>query len=258
MKKLALLLVAAPLALAACGGSSKALKVDPVAYVKHAANRTVATTEHLAMTGSMSVAGQSGSLKMSMSGDFGSSPLQGNLQFAMTAPDTNVKFSEIVDGKTLYLRAPGMPGGKSWLKADLATVSASTHIDLLQSMSQSPVQALQRLEAAGTVKQVGTDTIDGVQTTHFQVTNLDPSKLVHGAKFLNPNDVKFGVIDVWVGNDNGYVYRETVPLTLDVDGQTGTMTMQVDLSKFGEAVHVNVPPAKDTVDLTQLMQDHAS
>ncbi len=260
MKKLALVLVAAPLALAACGGSSSPqVKVDPVAYVKHAASRTVATSEHMAMTGSVTVEGQPGSLQMSMDGDVQNSPLKANLQYAMTAPaGTSLKFSEIFDGTTIYVRSPrvGLPAGKTWSKVDLAAFSKSAHVNFLQSMSESPTQALQRLKGAGTVTQVGTETIRGVETTHFQVTNIDLSKLAKGAKLSNPNAVRFGAIDVWVGNDNGYVYRESVPLTLTVQGQTGTMKMQVDLSNFGEAVHVTVPPAKDTVDMTKLIKEH--
>ena len=257
MKKLALVLAAAPIALAACGGSST-LKVDPVAYVKHAASRTVATSEHMAMTGSVTVDGQPGSLQMSMDGDVQNSPLKANLEYAMTAPGTTLKFSEIFDGTTIYVRSPrvGLPAGKTWSKLDLAAFSKSAHVNFLQSMSESPTQALQRLKGAGTVTQVGTETIRGVETTHFQVTNIDLSKLTKGAKLSNPDAVRFGAIDVWVGNDNGYVYRESVPLTLTVQGQTGTMTMQVDLSNFGEAVHVTVPPAKDTVDMTKLIKEH--
>ena len=41
---------------------------------------------------------------------------------------------------------------------------------------------MQQLEAAGSVKSVGTETIDGVETTHYHVANLDLSKLPHGAK----------------------------------------------------------------------------
>ena len=44
MKKFALLLLVAPLALAACGGASSTgpAKVDPVSYVRHAARSTAA------------------------------------------------------------------------------------------------------------------------------------------------------------------------------------------------------------------------
>ena len=260
MRKLALLLLVAPLALVACGSSSPRVTADPVAYVKRAANRTVGTTEHIAMTGTMTAAGQPGSLKLSMSGDLGSFPLRGNFQLAMKAPGSNVKISEVFDGKTLYLHSPGerAPGGKAWMKVDLAALSKSAHVDFLQSMSQSPALALEQLKAAGKVSQVGAETIDGVQTTHFQIADIDVSKLAKGVMLANPNQVKFGAIDVWVGNDNGYVYREKVPLTVTIGNQTGTMTMQVDLSHFGEAVHANVPSAKETVDMTKLIKEHAA
>jgi LppX_LprAFG lipoprotein len=260
MKKIALLLVAAPLMLAACGGSSNALKVDPVAYVKQAAHKTASTfSEHMTLTGSVDAGGQTAPIQGS--GDFANAPLKGDFSFSLSAPTgESVKFDEVFSGKTLYVRSPSLtshlPSGKKWASLDFAALGHAMHIDTLNQMSESPTQALQRIEAAGTVKQVGSQTIDGVQTTHFQVTNLDLSKLAPGAKLPATSSFKYGPIDVWVGNDTGYVYRESMSFDISESGQTATMKMQTDFSKFGEPVHVTVPTAKETVDMTKRIKGH--
>jgi hypothetical protein len=118
-------------------------------------------------------------------------------------------------------------------------------------MSQSPAQMLKQLEGAGSVKSLGTETIDGVQTTHYQLT-IDISKLPQGAKIEALVHPKYGPIDVWIGNDNGYVYRESLSASFSAHGQSASMTMKVDFSKFNEPVTVAIPPASQTVDMSKL------
>jgi hypothetical protein len=52
-----------------------------------------------------------------------------------------------------------------------------------------------------------------------------------------------GRYDVWIG-DNGYVHR--VKAIVTTGGATPTVT--TDLSAFGEAVSVTVPPASEAFD----------
>lgn len=254
MRRVALLLLAAPLALVACGSSKQAVvHGDPVAYVRHAATKTAGTpSEHMTMTGTISVSGIS--VTVDGSGDFSNARQTGSFVATFAAAGKSGKINEVLDGTTIYLSSPlftrGLPSGKKWLKLDLAAFGKAQGINYSSLMSQSPTQALQRLEAAGTVTQVGSETIDGVATTHFRVEHLDISKLPQGAKIEALGHPTYGPIDVWVGNDNGYVYRETLSLSYSVKGQTASMTIRTDLSNFGEAVHVTVPPPDQTVDET--------
>ncbi|MDX6482098.1 MAG: hypothetical protein QOG85_2608 [Gaiellaceae bacterium] len=258
MKKLALVLVVAPLALVACGGgaSSTAPKLDPVAYVKHAASKTASmASEHMTVSGNVSV-GLMG-VKMNGSGDFSNTNKTGQMSVAMTLMGQDVRMNEILTGTTIYMSSPlfsaELPAGKTWMKLDLEKLGQSHGIDYSSLMSQSPTQTLQRLGAAGSVKSVGTETIDGVETTHYQVTNLDISKLPQGSKIeslgLHP---KYGPIDVWIGTADGYVHRESMSFTYSMNGQSASMDMTINLSKFGEAVNVKIPPASKTVDGTSL------
>ena len=260
MKRFALLLVAAPLVLAACGGSSNAqVKLDPVAYVKHAAQKTAATSEHMTMTVKMNL----GPMSMSIggSGDFSSSPLKGSFALHMAFFGQSIQMQEVLDGTTIYMGSPLFAkdmGGKKWVKLDLAELGKVQGFDMTSLMTRNPAHAIEQLKAAGTVTKVGTETIDGAATTKYRVTNLDISKLPQGAKIKALGHPKYGPIDVWIGDANGYIYRETMSIgftpaaSSGMGGQSVKMTMVVNLSKFGEAVHVTIPPASETGDATNL------
>lgn len=255
MKKIALLVLAAPLALAACGGGSSSVKVDPLAYVKASAHKTARlTSEHMTMTMTGSAAGQN--ISMQGSGDYTNSPLQGSMTMSMSVLGQDMQLKAVEAGTTIYIQSPmfssQLPGGKSWVKFDLQKAGSKLGINYSSLMSQSPTSALQQLGAAGSVKTIGTETIDGVETTHYQVTNLDLSKMPQGAKIQALAHPKYGPIDVWIGNKDGYVYRESFSFSYSVAGQSASMSMRVDLSKFGEKVNVAVPPASDVFDATNL------
>ncbi len=260
MKNVVLLLVAAPLALAACGGSSSSqVKVDPLAFVKHSAQKTAALpSEHMTMKATIGMGPVS--VKLTGSGDFATATKKGQMNLALSVAGQRLPVDEITDGTTIYIKSPifgsQFSGGKTWTKIDLQKLAGSqaTHTKLLSSlMSRSPSQALRQLLAAGSVKNVGSETIDGAETTHYQITNLDLSKMPHGAQFQALAHPKYGPINVWIGNKDGYVYRESLSFTYSVAGQSAAMSMRIDLSKFGEKVNVAIPPASKTVDFSNLV-----
>jgi hypothetical protein len=260
LKKIALLLLCSPLLLAACGSSSHAqVTADPIAYVKHAGKKTAGLpSEHMTMTATISVGGLKGT--MTGSGDFANATRQGQMDVvAGAAGRDTTHVREVISGTTIYLRSPvydaQLPKGKTWMKLDLQKAGASAHINYSSLlMSQSPPRGLLQLEAAGSVKSIGVETIDRVETTHYQVTNLDITKLPQGAKIQALAHPKYGPIDVWIGNKDGYVYRESLSFTYSAAGQSGSMAMRVDLSNFGEKVDVNVPPANTVFDASSLIR----
>ena len=153
------------------------------------------------------------------------------MNMTMSVLGRSVKFNAVEDGTTMYMQSPlftsQLPGGKTWMKIDLQKAGSKLGLDYSSLMSQNPASALDRLKAAGSVKSLGTETIDGVQTTHYQVTNLDISKLPQGGKILSLAHPKYGPIDVWTGNNDGYVYRESIPMSYSVAGQSASMSMQI-------------------------------
>ena len=258
MKKIALLVLTAPLVLAACGGGSSAqVKADPVAYVRHAAAKTAGLpSEHMTMQITATVAGTS--VTMNGSGDFSNRPAKGTLQMAMSAAGHNISIREVVDGTTAYMSsqlfAPALPSGKTWMKLDMQKVGKSQGINFSQLLSQTPTTSLQRLEASGTVTSVGPETLYGTATTHYRVTNLDLSKLPQASKLLAAAhvSVKYGPIEVWIGNADGYVRQMSFSASASVAGQSVDMSATMTFTKFGEAVNVRIPPANQTFDATSL------
>ncbi|HLY87108.1 MAG TPA: hypothetical protein VKO84_11480 [Gaiellaceae bacterium] len=257
MRRLPLVLLAAPLALVACGGSSSSSqsKLEPVSYVRHAARVTASTpSEHVTTSVTLGV----GPVNVSLAGagDYSNTAHTGVFAMRMSLLGKNTKVNEIEDGTTIYVSSPlfakSLPAGKTWLKLELASLGKSSGIDFASLLDRSPTQALQQLQAAGTLTRVGAGTIDGAATTHYRVQNLDVSKLPQGAKLESFGRYTYGPIDVWIGNTSGYVYRETLPFTFSSSGQSGSASIHADFSKFGEKVHVTVPPASETVNASTL------
>jgi hypothetical protein len=94
---------------------------------------------------------------------------------------SKLKMRELLDGFTLYMSAPflteNLPGGKKWLKMDIQKVgqAAGCSLGAFQQPGQGdPSQWIQFLRSASQMKKVGTDTVRGVETTHYKgVSNLD-------------------------------------------------------------------------------------
>jgi hypothetical protein len=68
-----------------------------------------------------------------------------------------------------------MPGGKPWIKVDLSAVGKQAGIDLSQftQLGTDPAQMVGWLRTvSGDVTTVGTEQIDGVDTTHYRATSI--------------------------------------------------------------------------------------
>ena len=223
MRRLALAFVVLPFALAACSGSAKQAEhlLTPTASVQQAATKTSATSVHVALSASGSKGMFSGSV--TGSGDFDNANHRGSFHLDVSSLGS---IDAVVDGSSAYVKASFLarflPAGKTWLKLN---ARRST----FRVVPQNPQQALARLKKLADVHVVGDETIDGVETTHYQGTAR------HGA----------GTLDVWIGKSDGYVRR------IQAAGKNGNGV--VDFSNFGETVTVTVPPASDTVDGTHLI-----
>ena len=121
MKKFSLLLLlVAPLALAACGGGSSSAQptLNPLAYVKHAASKTVGlSSEHMVMTANIGVSGME--ITMNGSGDFSNKTKSGEMSMNMSFMGRDIRMNEVFgaiagyDGTTAvtsYTRAYGGNG----------------------------------------------------------------------------------------------------------------------------------------------------
>ncbi len=242
----ALLLLVLAFPLAACGGVS----VNAVA--KAATNTSSAGSEHVDINGSVTAAGQT--VKMVGSGDFQSTPKLGALHLSLTASGRQITMDEVLKGLTIYMKSPlfsaQLPSGKSWMSVDLRKAGNKLGLNTDEFTQQDPTDLLAALKKAGSVKKVGSETINGVDTTHYAVT-IDLAKAPNGAALEKVANLKTLPVDVWVDGNN-QVRRLTESYTTTSSGQSVATTMQIDLSNYGEQVDVQVPSAKDTVDMTSL------
>jgi len=218
MRRLALLLLVLPLA--ACGGGSKpASSASPLDVVKAAAQKTYAAgSEALALTANVQVSGQAAAL--SGTGSFDTKSALGSMHLNVKAGPIATTVDEVLSGTAVYLKSPllvsGLPGGKTWVKLDLAKVHVSG-LDLQSLLAQNPGDQLKQLQALKSATKVGTDQIG----THYKVQAATGT--IRG-------------YDVWVGND-GYIHRVVVAES------SPKVSITIDLSNFGEKVTAAAPPA---------------
>jgi len=167
----------------------------------------------------------------------------------------------------VYVNAPALssliPGGKTWVRLDLEQAAKNAGVDLNQLIAQAaqnPENVLDLLRSAGSVQTVGTETVDGAETTHYKAT-VDLAKAAglvgapaeqavqHLIDNCGPSTIP---VDVWIGDD-GYVRKLTVDETVTANGESATVHLNLGLSDYGTAVNVTAPPAGDTLDATDLV-----
>jgi len=170
----------------------------------------------------------------------------------------------------MYLNMPVlanvMPGGKPWIEIDLAAVGKQAGIDLSQftQLGSDPSQMVDWLRTvSGDVTTVGTEQIDGVDTTHYRA-NVDLSKYPD----LVPADQREAVrkaidqltksahlssfpVHVWV-DGNGLVRQLRAVLTETIQGQTMNVVTAVRFYDFGAPVDVQIPSDDQVTDISAL------
>ncbi|MFB7084013.1 DUF1396 domain-containing protein [Streptomyces sp. NPDC056296] len=157
--------------------------------------------------------------------------------------------------------------GKSWIKFDLAALGADKELNQLGGASQAdknPATESTFLTGAKDVEKAGTETVDGVKTTHYKgtVTLADLEKSIGDEdkdtrekrqKSIEQYE-KMGVdkltMDMWIDGDD-----RTKQFRMRGDADKGPLDMTVTFLGFNEPVKVTAPPAKDTVDLAEMMQE---
>jgi hypothetical protein len=169
--------------------------------------------------------------------------------------------------RVIYLRFPEalsnqVPGGKQWLKLDLERFGKAKGIDLGALAGQAgsdPTSQLDQLRGAGDVKKVGTETVRGVETTHYTATidlrkaaDKAPASQRAAARRSVENVIKLTgqstvPVEVWI-DDAGRLRRQKV--TQQVKGEPVTAT--IELYDFGAREAVEPPPASETSDITDL------
>lgn len=294
-------LAATVLAASGCGASSShpsparlQAKLTRAAYVSATSSgykMTLSLTEDLGAAGQL-VANGSGSLSIPSK--------SGTVSMSMKIPGIGAAFGQlniavIIRDKDYYIRLPSslaslIPGGKPWLYFNLDQVGAAAGIPGLGSLVSSeqsfsdPTQYLTYLRAVtrNGIKTLGSEKIDGVQTTHYR-GDLDLSRLADVvpaadrqaaqklATALQAMHMGTQPIDVWV-DDQNRVRRIVLKYTMQLPGasasgssttgstdttgstpQTTTTSLTEDFTDYGPQPVPPAPPANQTSDLLSLL-----
>jgi hypothetical protein len=167
----------------------------------------------------------------------------------------------------LGLLAGQLPGGKTWVRIDLAKAGKAAGIDLGQLMGgagQNPSDWLALLRANGEFSEVGHEAVGGADTTHYHGT-VDLQKAAGGdgpaapaiKRLLDLGAPTTYPLDVWV-DDAGYIRQFELSYDETLSGNTVSMSMTMSMSDYGTAVDVSAPPADQVFDATNLAAQGAA
>lgn len=192
--------------------------------------------------------------------------IEGRMAFAdpvkaeMTVNDPKEGKSTVrIIGTTFYVAIPEAQraemDGKKWMKMDLGGLGAGSEELGRQIDNMDPVKGVEILLKGKSVTVVGEETVDGVQTVHYTAVGTVASYLElqneEIRKDLQDQLAKAGVTeiktDVWV--DEKYQPRR-VQMAM---GSVGDFTLTY--TDYGTVVTVEVPPADETLDFQQMLDD---
>lgn len=169
--------------------------------------------------------------------------------------------SALITPDAMFMKMPMLSArlGKPWIEMKFSDMQAASGFDIKQLISQAqqmqPAQYIKQLAASGDVEAVGSETVNGVETTHYTGTVSVEEQLSHfsGAVRSTMQSVIATTgwtgarIDVWLDGE-GLVRRMH---SASVGGQ-GSMSMAMDVLAYGVPVNVTPPPASQVADLGQL------
>ncbi|WP_329614455.1 hypothetical protein OG244_15840 [Streptomyces brevispora] len=273
---LSVAMAAALTSVAACGGT--VTKAEPIAALlavqKKTGGANSAKVEGTTTMGTQMTMKQTGSIDWSdgVSGTMDITYTGGAMADAMkqSGSDGTMRTRYFKDG---YAANVGdafakQAGGKHWISygyEDLAALSgASGELMREQLQNTTPDRGVKALLASGDVKKVGQEDIRGVATTHYSGTvdvaeltaknsELDAAQLAAFKKQLKDSGITTEKVDIWVdGNDLLVKKTERGRMT------TGELNSTMFYSDYGTKVSVERPPASDTIDFSEFLQQQGA
>jgi hypothetical protein len=278
--------VAGAIALSGCGAGNV---IDPVARAATVSNQSPGMKLLLAMRiststlpapitatggGTFDTAARSGAFNLAM--DFGNIPL-----VAQVLGSSTLRLQEIVDGLTVYVKFPPVIarsmglGDKPWVKINVASAAAAAGIPGLGALTSNPTssdpsQLLRYLRAtSGSVTKVGTEAVDGVQTTHYRA-QIQLDRVPDGFPPASRSQVRQTIsalerlahvrtlpADVWIDGHH-LVRRMALSFDETVSGQSLTTAMRIDIPQYGPQPAPQLPPGSQVTDLTDRVGSSAA
>ncbi|MEU9184067.1 DUF1396 domain-containing protein [Streptomyces sp. NPDC048484] len=158
--------------------------------------------------------------------------------------------------------------GKRWMKFDMSTLGDDAlgggAAPGAGAVDKNPAQESALLAGSKDVKKVGTEKVEGVETTRYKGTvTLDEfRKSLKGEKKATREKREKGLeqyekmgldtltMDMWVdGEDHTKQFR------MRGDADKGKLDMTITFLDVNKPVTVEAPPAKDVMDLAEMMGD---
>ncbi|MFE9095962.1 DUF1396 domain-containing protein [Streptomyces sp. NPDC007264] len=257
-------------AVACTKGGAQEPRMTPAAAVAAAAkNADAVTSLHYRMKGTVPGAGR-------VSGEAAMRVKPPAMSMKMTVEDQAVHGPVEIRlvGKAMYVgggaEAAKEMGGKSWVKFDMATLGMDKRLNSGElgggRTGQNPAQESTFLTGSKNVKKVGTETVDGVRTTHYKgtLTLADLRASLKGedrqTRELREKSLKqyeeMGAdtitMDMWMDGGN-----RAKQFRMRSDAAKGPLDMTITFLDFNKPVTVTAPPARDTVDLGDMMKGAA-
>jgi hypothetical protein len=250
------------------GASEESPKMTPAAAVAKAAkNADDITSLHYRMTGEYPEQGRiKAEAAMRMKPTVA-------MSMKMTALDQGADGSaeiRLVD-KAMYIGGNAEMAkemdGKTWIKFDMSALSEEELGGSAAGASQAeqnPAAESTFLTGAKDVKEVGTEKVDGVETTHYTGTvtldtlrdsfkDEDKATREQREKSVQQYE-KMGIdkltMDMWVDGED-----KTKQFRMKGEADKGTLNMTITFLDYNKPVTVEAPPAKDVMDLAEMMKE---
>jgi hypothetical protein len=259
------------------GGGGGAIQLTAAQVLDKAAQKT-GQTDSVKADLSMQGTTAQGSMNMSGTMQYRTKP---DLAMSMNFSTMSVGgksmggMQEILLDKTMYMKMPMLQqlsqmGGakgqmKPWLKISLTELGQKSGLNFDQLMEQArqadPAQNTRLLTSSKDVKEVGKETVDGVQTTHYRgtykmadaISKLSPEqqqayqKLMAKAGGMGSQAMPF---DLWV---DGQQLPKKMTMSMAMSA-TEKMNMSMTYRDYGKPVDITAPPADQVSDFSELMK----
>ena len=210
-----------------------------------------------------------GEFSVTTSGDSMKAPLEVEVDFKNNAARITTSLDELgipglddtkvemrLIGSTLYVRVgdligglgSALLGGKEWLSMDVAGDGGA-------SLAQAnPAKLLATLRGIADVKEVGNESINGVETMHY-TGRISLSKAFGAAPSDEQSELRSALrdladefpVDVWVDGEG-----RTVRLSSEGGGSKNRFSFSLNFSDFGADLNISAPPASDVGSLGDL------
>lgn len=220
-----------------------------------------------------------GSAAFTLTQDIGGQTIEGEgaaefesqkARVSLTAPSGQggppQEITTIIDGTMLYVMAPGAP--TPWVRIDLENLPEGAGLGGLQDLSNDPSAQIAFLKAAEDVEELGTEQVQGVETTHYSFT-VNLAAAAEGLDedtraFLDQQRQALGTdrlpAEVWIDEDD-LLRRQAYTISIPQppggseapSGAPQELSTTIEYTDYGVDVDVAPPPEDEITDLAELI-----